>query len=65
MPFEIGPEELRAMARLEEEAGCDVEAGLAWGADAGEYLKRMPARVEHQGDENPLGQRPEKSSDLA
>ena len=40
MPFELGPEELREMARLEEEAGCDVEAGLAWGVDAGEYLRR-------------------------
>lgn len=59
MPFEIGPEEWREMARLEKEAGCDVEAGLAWGADAEESLKRMPARVEPQGDEDTLSQRPE------
>lgn len=36
MPFEISPEEWREMARLEEDAGCDVEAGLDWGSAAGE-----------------------------
>ena len=40
MPFEISPEEWREMALLEEAAGCDVEAGLDWGAAAGEYLKQ-------------------------
>jgi hypothetical protein len=28
MPFEISPEEWREMAQMEEDAGCDVEAGL-------------------------------------
>lgn len=31
MAFKIDPEELKEIARLEEESGCDVEAGLNWG----------------------------------
>jgi len=41
MPFEISPEEWREMARIEEDAGCDVEAGLDWGQLAGAYLAAM------------------------
>lgn len=55
MPFEIGPEELRAMARLEEEAGCDVEAGFDWGAETGDYLRHIQKKSaiapEQQGEE--------------
>lgn len=52
------------MARLEEKAGCDVEAGLDWGAKAGKYLRRMPARVEPQEVEDTLDQKPFQSSEL-
>jgi len=41
MPFEISPEEWREMARIEEDAGCDVEAGLDWETLAGAYLAAM------------------------
>ncbi|MGF1522646.1 MAG: hypothetical protein ACFBSF_10060 [Leptolyngbyaceae cyanobacterium] len=38
MVFEISRDELLEMARIEEEAGCDVEAGFDWGRSAGAYL---------------------------
>lgn len=56
MPFEISPEELWEMAWLEEEAGWDREAGFDWGAKAGEYLSRIPAKVESPEEEDTLGQ---------
>jgi hypothetical protein len=50
MPFEISPEELREMVRLEEEAGCDLEAGPDWGRLAGAYLAAMG-----DGEQRPRG----------
>jgi hypothetical protein len=38
MTFEISQEELLEMARIEEESGCDVEAGFDWGPNADAYL---------------------------
>ena len=38
MAFEISQDELLEMARIEEEAGCDVEAGFDWGPNADAYL---------------------------
>jgi hypothetical protein len=38
MAFEISQDELLEMARIEEEAGCDVEAGFDWGSNADTYL---------------------------
>lgn len=40
MAFKMSPKELLELARLEEEAGCNVEAGFDWGAKAGAYLRQ-------------------------
>ena len=40
MAFKMSPKELLELARLEEEVGCDVEAGFDWGAKAGDYLRQ-------------------------
>jgi hypothetical protein len=40
MAFKISPKELLELARLEEEAGCNVEAGFDWGAEVRDYLRQ-------------------------
>ena len=55
MVFKMSPKELLELARLEEEAGCDVEAGFGWGAKAGDYLRHIQKKSaiapEQRGEE--------------
>jgi hypothetical protein len=44
MEFKISTEEVLAMAKLEEEAGCDIEAGI----HTGNHLRELMEFVLHQ-----------------
>ena len=46
MTFRIDPERLQELARLEEEAGCDIEAGLDLGRSAGVYLASAKSYID-------------------
>jgi hypothetical protein len=46
MEFKITEAQARAMARFEEEAGCDISAGPDYGANLGHFM----AVVLHQAD---------------
>ena len=48
MEFKISDDELREMARIESESGCDVEAGFDWGASAGAYLSATPSYIDRE-----------------
>jgi hypothetical protein len=47
MAFEISQDELLDMARIEAEAGCDVEAGFDWGRNADAYLVSAESYLDH------------------
>jgi hypothetical protein len=48
MAFEISQDELLEMARIEEEAGCDVEAGFDWGRSAAAYLISAQSYIDRE-----------------
>jgi len=48
MTFKISPEDLREMARIEEEAGCDIEAGFDWGRSAGAYIASSSSYIDRK-----------------
>jgi hypothetical protein len=50
MEFKISEAQARAMARFEEEAGCDISAG----ADYGVHLDKVMAMALHPIDRVPL-----------
>ncbi|MEB3292532.1 MAG: hypothetical protein VKJ24_05180 [Synechococcales bacterium] len=50
MEFKISEAQVRAMARLEQEAGCDISAG----SDYGIHLGNVMAMALHQVDREKL-----------
>jgi len=38
MDFRLDEADIRALAQIEEEVGCDISAGADWGARLGDYL---------------------------
>lgn len=45
--FQLSPEEVREMAKIEEEANCDISAGFDWGANTVEYLRSAGSYINH------------------
>ena len=48
MVFKISDKELREVARVEEEADCDVEAGFDWGPNTAAYLRHTQSYIDRE-----------------
>jgi hypothetical protein len=48
MEFKITEEEARAMARFEEEVGCDISAGPDYGIHLGKVMSLALHQVDHE-----------------
>ena len=50
MRFQITEAEAREMARLEEESGCDISAGLDWGIHLDKVMELALCPDNHKND---------------